>query len=355
MGLAALRLEDLRCFPRAELELDPRLNLISGDNGSGKTSLLEAIYLLGRGRSFRTRLTPQLIRHSAPRAWVHGRTSPEPGHAIGIECERSSGGKPVVHIRIDRLPATSRVELSEMFPVQIIDPGIHRLVEDGPLQRRRWLDWAVFHVEPGFVRQWQDYTRALRQRNAALQAHADETPWDGEIIRLGELLAAARARLVTELQPHWAETLQSLGAVAASLAFFRGWGGEQSLSECLASHRQQDRERGITSRGPHRFDVVLRVQGRPAREVVSRGQQKLLGMAMALAMTRLLTQSAGRNSTLLLDDPAAELDAGRTEAVLGTVRALGAQMVVTALHPEQSLLGVPDAVFHVEHGGVRRL
>jgi DNA replication and repair protein RecF len=351
MSLAELRLEDLRCLGHVELELDPGLNLISGDNGSGKTSLLEAIYLLGRGRSFRTRYTAQLIRHSAARLWVHGRTAPEPGHTLGVECARDDR----VAIRIDRAPVTSRAELSEHFPVQVIDPGIHRLVEEGPAQRRRWLDWAVFHVEPHFVRQWQGYMRALRQRNAALQTAADTVPWDGELVRFGEQLAQARARLIEALQPHWSTVLESLGTTPATLGFFQGWSRDISLEGSLQSHRTRDRERGVTGVGPHRFDVLLRVEGRPAREVVSRGQQKLLGIAMAVTMTRYLALTAGRPSTLLLDDPAAELDADRTDALLRTVGGLGAQLIVTSLQLNDTRLGTPDAVFHVEHGSVKRL
>ncbi len=351
MSLAALHLGDLRCLQSAELELHPRLNLISGDNGSGKTSLLEAIYLLGRGRSFRTRHTAQLIRHGQTRLWVHGRTEPEPGHVLGIECDRDQG----VQIRIDRAPATSRVELSQILPVQVIDPGIHRLVEEGPAQRRRWFDWAMFHVEPDFIRHWQGYTRALRQRNASLLGAGEVSPWDTELVRLGELLTAGRARLNQALQPYWSAVCASLGTIPTTLGFFQGWSRELSLAESLRAHERRDRERGLTAVGPHRFDVLLRIDGRSAREVVSRGQQKLLGVAMAVAMARYLAERVDRPSTLLLDDPAAELDASRTAALLETVRSLGAQMVVTSLQPSDQRLGVPDAVFHVEQGSVRRL
>jgi len=351
MSLAELRLEDLRCLRQVELELDSRLNLVSGANGSGKTSVLEAIYLLGRGRSFRTRYTAQLIRHTTSRLWVHGRTAPEPGHSLGVECARDGG----LTIRIDRTPADSRVQLSEIFPVQVIDPGIHRLVEEGPAQRRRWLDWAVFHVEPDFMRHWQGYMRALKQRNAALKAGMETAPWDSELVRVGELLTAARARMVASLQALWGAALRRLGAVEATLGFFQGWSRELSLAESLRFHHHRDQERGITGVGPHRFDVLLRVEGRAAREVVSRGQQKLLGVAMAVAMARHLSEAVGRPSTLLLDDPAAELDTERTEALLQTVRELGAQLVVTSLQAHDTRLGVPDAVFHVEHGSVKRL
>jgi len=351
VSLAALRLEDLRCLKSAELELHPRLNLISGNNGSGKTSLLEAIFLLGRGRSFRTRHTAQLIRHGTSRLWVHGRTVPEPGHSLGVECSREGG----VQIRIDRLPAGSRVELSQNFPVQIIDPGIHRLVEEGPAPRRRWFDWAMFHVEPDFMRHWQGYTRALRQRNAGLQAAMAVGPWDIELVRLGELLTAGRARLLEALQPYWLAARNSLGSVEASLGFFQGWSRELSLAESLQAHATRDRERGLTGVGPHRFDVLLRIDGRSAREIVSRGQQKLLGVAMAVAMARYLAERADRPSTLLLDDPAAELDAERTAALLETVRSLGTQLVVTSLQAEDRRLGIPDAVFHVEQGNVKQL
>src|SRR3984885_592406 len=351
MSLAELRLEQLRCLPRAQLTLHPRLNLITGNNGSGKTSILEAIYLLGGAPSAPPRHTEHLVRHTAAELQVVGRVeSPATvSHTIGLVCNRQDG----VQVRIDGHEVASRAELSELFPIQVIDPGIHRLVEEGPVQRRRWLDWAVFHVEPDFVRHWQGYGRALRQRNAALKTAADPAVWNGELVRLGEILTAARARLIAALQPYWSSALRDLDMTAVSLGYFQGWSREQDLAAALTTHIVRDRERGSTSYGPHRFDVLLRLEGRPARDLVSRGQQKLLGAAMALTMSRYVAEAAGRAPTLLLDDPAAELDRPHTERLLAAVAALGGQLVVTALHAEDTPLGTPDRVFHVEHNEVK--
>src|ERR1700689_1058959 len=351
MGLAELRLGGLRCLPRVQLTLHPRLNLITGDNGSGKTSVLEAIYLLGRGRSFRTRHTETLIAHGAPELRVFGRIEARDhtSRSIGFGYSRLNG----LTARIDGNDAGSLAALSELFPVQVIDPGIHRVGEEGPVQRRRWLDWAVFHVEPDFVRHWQGYNRALRQRNAALKTGSDATLWDWELVRLGELLTDARARLVDALQPYWAAALHDLDAVPVTLGYFQGWGREQALGDALTMHMARDKERGSTSYGPHRFDVPLRLVGHPARDLVSRGQQKVIGSAMALTMTRYVAEVAGRAPTLLLDDPAAELDHVHTKALLTAVAGIGGQLVVTALRPEDTPLGTPDRVFHVEHKEVK--
>jgi DNA replication and repair protein RecF len=235
----------------------------------------------------------------------------------------------------------------------VIDPEIHKLIEEGGRRRRRWLDWAVFHVEPRFADWWLRYGRAVRQRNAALREAAGlAKPWDREVATLGELISEARRAVIEQMRPGWSELLQGLGCPAGELQYFRGWGAQHTLSEALEASRGRDEARGLTHAGPHRADVLIRVQGRPAREVLSRGQQKLMAVALTLAQLRLLKEVSDTVPTLLLDDPAAELDAEHLGYFVGEIAALGCQLVITSLQPNTAAFGVPDRVFHVEQGRV---
>ena len=351
MSLAELTVSNLRCIEHAQLEVPGGLTLIWGGNGSGKTSLLEAIFLLGRGRSFRTRNTDRLIRRESNHLRVVGRlhTAADVGLVIGVELAGEG-----VTARIGGRAAGSLAELSQAFPVQVIEPGVHRLVEEGGAGRRRWMDWAVFHVEPRFVDTWVRYTRALKQRNAALKTDPTQaSAWDGELARLGEIIAGSRERFVRQLEPYWQDTVAALSGLPVELHYFRGWAQDHGLQEALMASRARDEARQLTHAGPHRADVAVRLYGRPAREVLSRGQQKLVAVAMTLAQVRFLQAATATTPTLLLDDPAAELDGEHLERFIAQVSQLKSQLVVTSLHAESRLFGSPARSFHVEHGRVQ--
>ena len=352
MSLAGLRIENLRCVQSAALEFSPELNLIAGENGAGKTSILEAIFLLGRGRSFRTRTSERLIRYGQPRLTVFGRTDDSPSRNAGIEIAADGGTR----ARINGENASSLLELSGVVPVQAIDPEIHKLVDQGPERRRRWLDWLVFHVEPTFAIHWSRYNRALKQRNAALRSGATAPDvWDRELISNGVAITEARQRSLARLLPRLTETFERFGALDVVATFNTGWPADQDLETALRTHRDRDRQRGTTTSGPHRADVPLRRSHRAARETLSRGQQKLTAIAMIVSQLRLLQDELGMRAVLLLDDPAAELDEKNLQRLFDELASLKSQMIATSLTPETALFQAPKATFHVEQGRVVRL
>jgi DNA replication and repair protein RecF len=352
MTLRRLQVTDFRCLQSVDLPLDVDFTLISGPNASGKTSLLEAIYMLGRGRSFRTRRLDHLIRRAADRFIVFGEVDAGPSRIpLGVE-----GSRDGVHARIAGVAAKSLAELALALPVQIIDPEVHKLIEDGPFRRRRFLDWGVFHVEPGFVDSWQRYQQILRQRNAALKSHKPRqtaAAWDKELLRYADALTLARQSYVEQLMGPATRLGRSLMGQELGLRYRCGWAKERSLAEALEQSWPLDLERGTTQVGPHRAELVVEMNGLAAKDHISRGQQKLLAAALLIAQIKLFPADAPARPTLLLDDPAAELDQQHLGGLIAEVSGPGNQLIVTTLQSEFAAFGVPGRRYKVQDGLVQ--
>lgn len=349
--LLRLRIRDLRCL--GEVDLEPaRNNLIFGTNASGKTSLLEAVFLLGRGRSFRGAGRGGLVRDGRDETVISGRVRRADREAsVGIALPRTGPAR----IRAEGRDESSVAALASWLPVQVIDPGVHRLVEEAPGIRRRYLDWGVFHVEHGFLEAWRRYHRILRQRNAALKTgHARAVaPWDPQLVAAGEALSGCRRRYLAGLAPHVEAVAGALLDRSVALELRQGWPEDRDLGTALAEAESRDRRYGMTHPGPHRADVSITFDEQPARGRVSRGQQKLLAAALILGQLRHLQRSDGIRSVLLLDDMAAELDRDRLARFLAAVGELDVQLFVTALTDDAVTLPEPRQMFHVEQGLVR--
>ena len=333
------------------LELDSRFTLISGPNASGKTSLLEAIYVLGRGRSFRTRRLEHLIRRGSERFVVFGEVAAF-DRRVSLGVEGSGDG---VRAKLGGNKANTLAELATLLPVQIIDPEIHRLIEEGPSRRRRFLDWGVFHVEPRFVDDWQRYQQALKQRNAALKSRQPRpvtAAWDGELIRHGEAISAARSRYVASLSVYAAEIARNLLGMELAISYRPGWGRDLSLSEALAQSWALDQESGATQMGPHRAELSIRLNELSVKDRISRGQQKLLAAALLMAQIKLFPPDSMVQPSLLLDDPAAELDNARLTRLIAEVAAQSTQLIVTTLHPEFAEFGAPGLQYRIDAGQI---
>jgi DNA replication and repair protein RecF len=351
MPLGSFRAERFRCLDAVELELDPGANLFVGPNASGKTSLLEAAFFLGRGRSFRSRRREALIANGEDSFVLTGKALGAAGPTpLGVRATR--GG---TEWHVGGAVAAGIADLAEQFPAQVIDPEVHKLLEEGPGRRRRFLDWGVFHVEPTFLPTWRRYHLALRQRNAALKQDAgddDLAAWERELASSGESLASQRNRYLARI----AGPLEAIGLALLdqpiTLTHQPGWDSDRPLLEALANDRRRDRRYRATQFGPHRGDVVVQVGGRAAKDHVSRGQQKLVAAGLMLAQLDIQEQEKPGRSALLLDDPAAELDGENLARLMKIVQDVPAQLWVTSLRPDIAGLGRHARMFHVEHGRV---
>ena len=345
------RASNFRCLKSVELELSPGFNLVVGANASGKTSLLEALAYLGRGKSFRSAGTRELVRHGEDEFVLFGEL--EQGERTVPVGVRNSGDG--LEVRVNGESVSGVAALAEALPLQIIDPEIHKLIAGGPEQRRRFLDWIAFHVEHEHLTIWRRFRRALKQRNAALKASSGSAVirgWNAEFAELSSRLDASR-RAVLDLALDSLEE-QGRALLESDLAFSyqRGWAKDRELAEVLEEGLERDRQLGATQAGPHRADIRISYDERQARKLVSRGQQKLLASAMILAATETAQAALEKPLLLLLDDPAAELDADSVSRLMAAVTALGSQVVVTTLQPDVLTFAETPALFHVEHGVV---
>ena len=230
------------------------------------------------------------------------------------------------------------------------------LIADGPEGRRRFLDYGVFHVEPRYLPAWQRYRKTLRQRNAVLRdggASAQLATWDRALVEAGELIDGYRSGYVRLLRDPVVETAGRLGLQGIDIAYGPGWETGQSMLDALSAARDRDRALKQTTVGPHRADLKVSWSGRLAKSVVSRGQQKLLASALILAQARLLAGLKEGQAVLLVDDPAAELDRGALGRLMGELRDMPGQLVITGLEPDIPGLPGEHAVFHVEQGALR--
>ncbi|UAW98416.1 DNA replication/repair protein RecF [Halopseudomonas nanhaiensis] len=359
MALTRLSVTGVRNLQPVTLHPSPRINLISGSNGSGKTSLLEAIHILGLARSFRsTRLQP-VIQHDLDSCTVFGQLDADAGrHLLGVTRDRNAD----FQIRIDGRTVSAASELVQILPIQLINPDSFRLLEGAPKQRRQFLDWGVFHVEHNFLAAWQRLQKALKQRNSLLRRGRIDRSllavWDSELCLAGETIDQLRRDYIVRLKPVFEETLRRLIELdGLSLSYYRGWDKERPLADVIASQLDRDVQLGHTQAGPQRADLRLRIRGMSAVDVLSRGQQKLVVAAMKIAQGVLL-KAVGRaaHCLYLVDDLPSELDQQHRDALCRLLSDLDCQVFITCVEAGQLhgswQTGTPLAMFHVEHGHI---
>ena len=369
MRVTRLDVGNLRRFERASLLPGPGINVLTGDNGAGKTSVLEALHLMAYGRSFRGRVRDGLVRAGADslEVYVEWREEPAtaastaagPGNQVGRVRRaglRHSGQQ--WEGRLDGEDVTHLGDLCAALVVVTVEPGSHALIVGSSEIRRRFIDWGLFHVEPRFLPLWRRYARALKQRNALLKRRTTDSQmdaWEAELAQAGESITQQRQAYVEALQPRLGDLVDALlpAAGRCNLAYQPGWRQDElSLADALLLARDRDLAAGFTTVGPHRADWRIDYSAIPGRSALSRGQAKLSALAALLAQAEHHADVRGDWPVVALDDLASELDQNHQRRVLERLDATPAQVFITGTErPALLTETVKDvALFHVEHG-----
>lgn len=350
-----LWLTDFRNLRSLDFSTDHEANLIYGPNGSGKTSFLEAIYILGTGSSFRTASLDQAITFEQPQMGLGCTTTT--GQRLTFQKQRNQ--QPVV--RIDNSPAKSGSALARAMPVLAIHPESYLLASGIPDLRRRHLDGLAFHVEPSFHKTWREYKRALRQRNAQLRQGTDSalSHWEDAMVKTAKQLTGYREHCLALLQEKVVDTLLQAGfdknltrfAQGIGLRFTPGWPKNTELQAALSKSLLSDKQLGYTRWGAHRADITVTIGGEDIRGRISRAEQRILSVVLILAQARVLIDLGLCVPVLLLDDVLAELDEKNLQVLIKLIFSLGMRSFWTLPNKqlEAKFSGLNYQMFHVKH------
>jgi DNA replication and repair protein RecF len=349
--LSLVRVHHLRNIEALEFAPGPGGNLIQGPNGAGKTSLLEAIYLLMRGHSFRERGVQPVIQRGKASLQVFGRAH-RGDRRLEIGVEKSSGE---TRVRRDGEGVRRLSEIAAEIPLLILTPESLGLLDGEPEQRRRFVDWGVFHVEHSYRESVERYQRALAQRNAALKLghRAEVQAWEEDLALSGEAVEGLRAAYLDPFfQRAASEIAGALVDLRVSMQWLRGWGADEPLLVALQRNRDSDLERGFTQVGPHRADLRISASQGLARRALSRGQKKLLLVALLMAQAEVIQAIRGLTPILLLDDLSSELDDQSRQWVQARLGGFLGQWFLTLLRQERCFASDSSKMFHVEQGSL---
>ena len=354
LHVSRLQVERLRILKRVDLNLSAGINLFSGPNGSGKTSLLEAVHMLGTGRSFRPTPAREMVMRTETRLLVRGDVTTKVDGLISVGIEQGQGAS---RIRCAGETIRSASKLARLLPLVLISPDSQRILSDGASLRRSIIDWSLFHVEQRYADAHSRYRRALKQRNAQIRAAAPDSAfasWNHELGTLGDEIHTMRSEYLTEGLALFASFAGRLLGRPIDIEYLPGWDTVRPLEQELQDGLARDRSRGFTDIGPQRADLRFSIEGVGLHRVLSRGESKLFVIAILLSQVEFLWKFRQGGCVVLLDEVAAELDEASRSRVLLCLSDLGVQSILTAVSPTLVTNSAFKHVemFHVERGDI---
>ncbi|QTS83554.1 DNA replication/repair protein RecF [Coxiella endosymbiont of Amblyomma nuttalli] len=351
--ITSIKIHQFRNLSAVDITIASRFNFFFGHNGAGKTSLLEAIYYLGVGRSFRTHLPQCLIQDSTDSFSVfieinEGKQSTP----LGVERHKQGGRR----LKINGEVISDWSILAKRLPLCILSTMSHQFLSDGPKVRRQFLDWILFHAEPTFFPTWKRIQRILKQRNAALKAQLsleEITYLDEVLTQNAEYIDKLRKKITSEFNHLFQEILQHfLPEHTLILHYYRGWSEGNTLTKLLTTHLKLDLQRGYTQIGPQRADFCFSIRSLPVQDILSQGQQKLVTYALHITQGLLLKERTSLSPIYLIDDLIAELDVDKRECVVSLLAKLQSQVFVTGINHFDLDIPPNTSMFHVKRGSI---
>lgn len=366
MPIKSLKLSNFRNFSEKSINLSDSINLILGRNGVGKSTVLEALYLLGTGRSTRVSNLSKIITFDSQYTAINAVINQDNELQSIIEYQRNING--ARKLIFNGKNQKSLADIARFLPICSLDGNSFRGLSSTPHYRRQLFDWGMFHVKHSFLDSWRKFNKILEQRNALLKNKAPRTSfitWDTMYIEAAVILIEARQEYFNKLRESFSSFIPRLLpsiSNAIDIRINHGIGADADISDItkksdiesllkqkLELNYQKDFFRGYTSTGPHRADIVFLYHNDLAKEIVSRGQEKMLIIAFYLAQLAIIKQCTGKKCTVLLDDIAAELDIKAHELLYKQLLELEHQLVITAIQKEQIPLDLTTLeLFHVE-------
>lgn len=354
MTIAQLKIHQFRNIHCADIIPAATFNFIIGNNGSGKTSLLEAIYMLGHGRAFRHQLPSRIIQHDQSELVLFSKIISQTGqlHSIGLSKSRNGENK----IKIDNDEGYKLAELAKLLPMQLITPEGFDLLIGGPKYRRAFIDWGCFHHYPEFINVWNNLRRLIKQRNALLkniQSYNQLLPWDRELVPIANKVSQIRKEYINQIKNEIEKTSHDfLPEYQLECQFHCGWENSNDYESLLVENFERDKTFHYTTMGPHKADLKLRVNNIPIEVLFSRGQLKLLMCALRLTQGEFYSKQTGMPCLYLIDDFASELDQIKRNLLAERLKATHAQVFITAVEQDQiqPMVDQNDKIFHIKSG-----
>lgn len=357
MCVLKLLTHDFRNLKNGSIELHPDYNFIIGENGSGKSSLLEAFFFLGHGKSFRTAKIDNLVAHNKDSFVVSVKEDSNKQLGVNRNCLLNT-----TSIKIDGIKFTRLSELAKNIAVQIVTPESFKLFFGGPKERRRFVDLGLFHVEHTFAKQWQDFNKILKHRNACLRSRANKNTldyWTDLFCTHSDIIAQQRSSYVELLSKElniWLEILLPNINTKIGVQYSQGWKQQSNLREVLINNIEREFSVGYSLYGTQKFDIKFLLDKTPIENQLSRGQQKLFLLALTFAQAKLIEKVKRLKPILLIDDVGAELDIISRTLLSKAINRLDCQVIITAIDSVALEPLVPDnknyKMFHVKHGDI---